>query len=127
MRSRMQDLHQTENARARQRPIEGGGTPVPPRTWTVGGHKYKRGEGDKLWLRLAAHGHSYRKWAKHHPKTARAIGRPKRIMKTVRSIRRSFRSVDSPLAKHASKFVVAGYLSGYNPKFIAAFAALESG
>lgn len=135
VRTRMQALHQTENARA-ARPAgagassgSGGISPTAPNsgTYTVDGHKYHRGEGDKLWLRLESKGRSYARWAKNHPEVARAIGRPRRIARMVRSLRHDFKEVGSPLARHASKFVVAGYLSGYDPRFIAAFAAQESG
>jgi hypothetical protein len=124
VRTRMQQLHQTENARAAR---VNGGVTTPPETFVVGGKKYKRGEGDKLWLRLQSRGRSYRAWAKANPATARAIGPPKRVKKMIRSLRKNFKEVGSPLAKHAAKFVVAGYLSGYDPRFIAAFAAQESG
>lgn len=130
VRTRMQALHQSENSRAagRAQPRFGsGGIGPTSATYTVDGHKYQRGEGDKLWLRLESKGRSYARWAKNHPDTARAIGRPRRIARMVRSLRHSFKEVGSPLARHASKFVVAGYLSGYDPRFIAAFAAQESG
>lgn len=130
LQTHRQQAHQTEmpararTARAAARPADGPTSTAPIR---VRGKTYKPGQGDRLWLDLETRGHSYRKWARRNPALAKRIGRPRRVYRMIKSVRRSLNRVDSPLAKYAKNFVVAGKLSGYDPRFIASFAALESG
>jgi hypothetical protein len=110
--SQLQQLHQTGPAAVQ--PIH------------VYGHTYRPGQGDKLWLNLESRGKSYAAWAKKNPDAARQIGPPRHVNRMVNELHRTFEREGSPLAKFSKNFVVAGYLSGYDPRFIGAFAAEES-
>jgi hypothetical protein len=122
---RLQDVHQSERRRGARASAANGGT-TAVETVRVAGKTFKRGQGDRLWLHLESHGKSYRKWARRNPEEARLVGRPRRVYRMIRKVRRGFQRAHSPLAKYARHFVTAGYLSGYDPRFIAAFAAQES-
>jgi hypothetical protein len=97
-----------------------------PKPVHVDGKAYHPGDGDKLWLDLESKGRSYAAWAKKNPAAATTVGPPWRTDRMIRKLEGTFHREGSPLARFAPNFVVAGYLSGYDPRFIGAFAAEES-
>lgn len=91
------------------------------------GKRYAPGDADELWMDMALRGQSYEAWAQRWPQLAKFLGPVSSLARVEAEIKKTFQRVGSPLARYAHLFVLAGKLSGFDPRFIAAFAAQESG